>query len=214
MIVYKYLDENAALQTLENKCVLFRCPEQYRDHTDSLFFCSDEEKDKAYKLYINYLMFKNLREELIQSKSKPIKLKPIAKPYMFAMEEAYKLIKMTKRYTYQPYLAIFNKFINKYLDKKDKDLRIEFSKAINDSCKKIRDSALVTCFCKSCNERIMWDRYGGGYEGVCFGFDFDENNIREVEYVKKPISFNLHEAFEIRFGHEIAKCELHYDEQK
>ena len=60
----------------------------------------------------------------------------------------------------------------------------------------------------------MWDRYADGYKGVCLGFDFKEDQLREVMYVKEPVSFELTKAFEYHFGYEIAKEKADYSDKK
>ena len=70
MLIYKYLDEKGATETIKDNSVLLRKPVDFNDPFDCLFWSSEEEKERAYKLFINYQLFKTFYQEMFIEKNR------------------------------------------------------------------------------------------------------------------------------------------------
>ena len=58
MIVYKYQNQEGSIASIINNCVLLKCPLDYNDPFDGLYIVNEKEREKAYKLFLNYQIFK------------------------------------------------------------------------------------------------------------------------------------------------------------
>lgn len=202
MIIYKYLNEKGALATLENSAVLLRAPVDFNDPFDSLFFTTDEEKEKAFELFLNYQLFKNVYEDLIKNKKKPVRMKLLAGVIKEDIQLEASNIKKTKAYKLQPYLSIYYKLASKYLNKKDNELKNQFKQMINEVLANIRSSALVSCFGSSKDSILMWSHYADKHKGACFEYEIDDANFKGVTYSKNMPVFRFTDVLEIIFGHD------------
>lgn len=202
MIIYKYLDEKGALATLENNAVLLRTPAEFNDPFDSLFFTSDKEKDNAFKLFLNYQLFKSFYEDMVKNKKKPVHMKFLAGVIKKDIQLEASNIKSTKIYKSQPYLSAYYKFASKYLNKKDDELKNQFRQMINDVLIRIRSIALVSCFGSSKDSILMWSHYANKHKGACIEYEIDDVDFKEVIYSKKMPAFRFVDALEIIFGHD------------
>ena len=202
MIIYKYLDEKGALATLENNAVLLRTPAEFNDPFDSLFFTSDKEKDNAFKLFLNYQLFKSFYEDMVKNKKKPVRMKFLAGVIKKDIQLEASNIKSTKIYKLQPYLSAYYKFASKYLNKKDDELKNQIRQMINDVLIKIRSIALVSCFGSSKDSLLMWSHYANKHKGACIEYEIDDVDFKEVVYSKKMPAFRFVDALEIILGHD------------
>jgi hypothetical protein len=65
------------------------------------------------------------------------------------------------------------------VDLSDKDFRKSFKSGRDQAAK----TAGVICFSKSWKNPLMWGHYGNKHKGICLGFDVEDENIKEVDYI-------------------------------
>ncbi len=202
MLVYKYLDINGVKNTVENKSVVLKCPTEYKDYFDSMFFIDEKENKKAFDLFINYLLFEDLRLGKLKASTNYTKI--LKKNAMIAETN----IRKTRVFKKQPDLIMAYILALKLLNKKDKDIRNEFNKTMQDTLNKIRETALISCFGSSFDNYYLWSEYAEGHKGICMEYEVDGNEYRKVEYAKEKPSFQLTKVLEIYFGHKVCNKEI------
>ena len=79
MKIYKYLSKNGAIESLKTSSALLKCPIEYNDPFDCLFYVDTKEKKKAFKLFVNYYLFKEMYKLFYIEKKEPVKYKAYAK---------------------------------------------------------------------------------------------------------------------------------------
>ena len=141
--IYKYLDEKGALATIENNSVILKTPLEYNDPFDSLFSTSDEEKDNAYKLFIDYQLFLGMHNFLLNKKNKILRFKVIAEKHKKEINDIAREIKRTNRFVSKPFLLPYRALIYSFLSKSKPQLKREFKRHLVESFKKMRNSVIV-----------------------------------------------------------------------
>ena len=202
MLVYKYLDVDGAEKTIENKSVLLKCPTEYRDLFDSNFYLDDKERKKAFDLYVNYLIFEGLRSGTLKASTGYTKL---LKKNALLMEL---IIKKTSTFKKQLDLSVAYVLALKLLNKKDKDIRVQFNLVVDGILTKIREAILISCFGSSYDSSYLWSEYAEGHKGICMEYDVDGDEYRKVQYKKEIPVFQFTKALEIYFGHQICNKEI------
>lgn len=66
-----------------------------------------------------------------------------------------------------------------------------------------KDKYGFICFCKACDNPVMWSHYGNKHSGIVLGFDCESENILEVDYKPDRLSLDGLEAMneKERFEH-------------
>ena len=205
MIVYKYLDEKGALATIENNSVLLREPSEFNDPFDSEFYVSNEEMEKAYDLYVNFLLFKRVYQDLIVDNKKASVIGLVTKANL-SLDAP--IIKKTLVYKSRPYLHVGYKLGLKVLKKNDSDLRKQFKQMVKMVMQGLRRIVLVSCFGSSYDSILMWSHYADKHKGACIEFKINDKDFKPVSYCKCLPSFRLTDALEILFGHEFGGREV------
>ena len=202
MLVYKYLDIKGTKKTIDNKSVLLKCPTEYKDLLDSKFWMDEKEKKNAYDLYVNYLLFEELRTGRIKASTSLTKV--LRRNAMSAVAE----VKKNQIFKKQFDLAAIYALSLKFLKKKDIELRNQFYATIENVLIKIRDSTLTSCFGSSFDSFYLWSEYAEGHKGVCMEYDVNYDEYRKVVYKKELPVFQLTKVLEIYFGHQICNKEI------
>ena len=70
MKLYKFLDEEGGLKTIESNKVLLRTPDEFNDPFDSIFYVDREELKDCFGLLMNYELFKKGLETTIKTNHK------------------------------------------------------------------------------------------------------------------------------------------------
>ena len=213
MLIYKYLDEKGAFETIKDNSVLLRKPIEFNDPFDCLFWTSEEEKDRAYKLFINYQLFKTFYQEMFVEKKKALRLKTLSSTFKENIKRESQVIKKNKKYELQPYLSAYYAFASKWLKKKDTTLKAQFKKMINNVLIKMRSIVLVSCFGSSYDSVLMWSHYADKHGGACVEFEIDDSAFKTVDYSKTLPPFNLYQTLKIIFGCEFANEEVDADNE-
>ena len=205
MIIYKYLDEEGALKTIEHNSVLLRTPLEFNDPFDSVFNIDKKEMNKAYDLFMNYQLFKKLYKDLIVDRKKPKLLGKITKKNI---EYDAPLIKKELVYKSKGYITADYKYGLEVLKHNDANVKEQFSSMMRFAMESLRNVALVSCFGSSPNSILMWSHYANKHKGACVEFEIDDKDFREVVYSKKLLFFRFTDALEILFGHDFANKEV------
>ena len=214
MRIYKYLDEKGTLKTLENGSVLLKCPEDYNDPFDSLFLLGDKENDEAYKLYVNFELFKTCYRDMVKAKKKPVRLKLLMKSVKKEIIHKAPIVKQTKQFEMLPRLSMVQFLASRYLRKKESTLKQEFKKTMNKVCSDIRKLILVSCFTLNRSSILMWSHYANKHRGACFEYEFKDKNLMKVEYADELPKFKLLDILKIMFGHEFADKDIDTENKK
>ncbi len=214
MIIFKYLNEEGGIETLKNNSVLLRTPNEYNDPFDCLFYTTKEEKEKGYKLYLNYLFFKEIYDEIILKKPNKRKLSHVAKAYIPLFKKEVEKIKISKKYEYQSYLSIFVNLAKIYLHKDAKQLKRGFNELVDSLPKKMRSNLLCSCFGSINNSILMWSHYADKHRGICVEFEIDDKDFKQMKYQDNLPTFNLVETLSYLFGHELFGEELDTEKEE
>lgn len=201
MIIYKYLDEEGTIKTIERNSVLLKTPLEFNDPFDSIFYVSDDEMVKAFKLFMNYQFFKQTYDGLFDDKNKPTTLGRITKKNM---EYDVARIKKSKTYRFLSYLNVSYSLGKIAFKKNDKGIEHEFKNKMNPIFDTLRDLSLVGCFSKVFDSILMWSHYSNKHKGACIEFEINDNDkdFKKVNYSKELKEFNFYKALEIIFGHQ------------
>ena len=202
MIVYKYLNQEGALATVNNNCVTLKTSLEYNDPFDSVFFASRKERSEAYKLFINYELFKELYDQFVTKKKKAIRYRFYSKVLKQDIIQIAKEVNNKSVYRTYPEISMYYMFASKVLKRSDSSLRRDFNKMIDRVLDKIRGRALISCFGLENNSMLMWSHYGEKHKGACIEFEVDEKEFKKVRYSEKLPVFKLTEIVSIIFGNE------------
>lgn len=203
MKIYKYLPKDGAIESLKTSSVLLKCPVDYNDPFDCLFYIDKKEKRKAYKLFINYYLFKEMHKLFYIEKKEPINYKTYAKVLKANIGQTAKIVERTKRYTYQLYIWMYHKLASMMVKTNIDEMQEKFDEMIDSVLPKVREAALVTCFGLDNKSVLMWSHYGEKHEGACFEYEVPDNDIyKEIKYNKKAPIFKLTKLIEVILGHD------------
>lgn len=202
MIVYKYLNQEGALATVSNNCVTLKTPLEYNDPFDSVFFANRKERSEAYKLFINYELFKELYDQFVTKKKKAIRYRFYSKVLKQDIVQIAKEVNNKSFYKVYPEISAYYMFASKVLKRSDSTLRRDFNKMIDRVLEKIRGRALISCFGLENNSMLMWSHYGEKHKGACIEFEVDEKEFKKVKYSEELPVFRLTEIMGIIFGNE------------
>ena len=222
MIIYKYIDSDGALKTIKNNSVLLRMPDEYNDPFDCLFDSNEKERVKAFKLFMNYHFFKRFYTELIVNNKTLIFGEKYTKLVKKTILTAANIIKKTKKYKFQPDIAMYyqiSKMVNKKNHNSDSNLdenkiKETFDKEFNEVLEKIRTSIVMCCFSLKNDSVLMWSHYAKNHSGACIEFEIHDEDFKRVRYSKKLTNFELTKAFEIALGHDFVGEEIDYNDNQ
>ena len=210
--LYKYLNEKGALATIENNSVLLKTPSEYNDPFDCYYHVSKRERCKAFKLFMNYQLFKIFYNELVNNKKQLILGKLNTKIMLSNLKATAKSVNKNKRYKWMPDIEMYYKF-TKYINRKSDDEYLkEFNKMVDDAIEKIRHSILISCFSLRNDSILMWSHYAQSHRGVCIEYEVDDDNFKKITYSKKPIRFKLSKILEYILGHEFSGTKINYSD--
>ena len=212
MIIYKYLDEDGALATVENKSVLLKTPLEYNDPFDCYFYISDKERRKAFKLFLNYSFFKILYLGLVVQNKATILGNLNTKILKLNLIFSVNTIKKTKKYKWLPDVAFYYTLAKKISGKSEDDFLEEFNTIVDDIINRARQSLLFACFSLKKDSILMWSHYANQHKGACVEFEINDDDFKRVSYKKKPPCFSLTRIFELMLGHEMAGTPLEYED--
>lgn len=205
MIIYKYLDEKGAIKTIKRNSVLLRTPLEFNDPFDSIFYISPEEMARAFKLYMNYSLFKKLYDEIVVNKKKPTFLGKITAANI---KNDLPVIKKAGRYKKKMYIQANLNYAYKVLKINLKDVKKQFSEMMKTTMDSLKGIAIVSCFGSINDSILMWSHYANKHKGACIEFEIDDKDFRKVNYSPKLLNFSFTDALEIYFSHEIANKEI------
>ena len=212
MIIYKYLTKNGAIQTISNNSVLLKCPKEYNDPFDCFYSFSDEEKEKAYELYLNFSLFQALYCLTVKGDEKHSFIKTYSKYWkkedILSIAEE---IKQTRFYKFQPSIDTLPGHIYEALNEKPLSLKRKFRKMLAGLPDKIRSIVLMACFGQTNDSILMWAHYAENHEGACLEFEIDDKDFRPVHYSDDLPMFEISRALGIIFGHQFVDKEIDVD---
>ena len=212
MTIYKYLNEKGALATIEKNSVLLKNPLKYNDPFDCLFYATDEEKEKAYELFVDFQLFVGMYDFLIRKNIKVSKLKMIAEKHRKDINETIKEIKTTGKFVSKPFIIPYRALIYGFLNKNKTQLQKEFKRLVNHSFEEMRSSIVVSCFGSSCDSVLMWSHYADKHKGACIEFETNDKEFREVKYAKSMPPYELYQTLELFFAHHFLGKEISDDD--
>lgn len=214
MIIYKYLPQESALKTIENDSVLLRCPLEYNDPFDCLFFVDKKEIDNAFKLFLNFKLFESFYNDMVVQNKKPTRLKIYAK----IMKSNVKLIadetKKTKSYEIHKEISMYHKFASKILGKKDTELKIQFKHMIDGVLLEMRKTVLASCFGSTYDSLLMWSHYADKHKGACLEYEIDDKDFKAVEYSDELPIFPITKLLGIIFAHQFLNEEIDMEKEE
>lgn len=146
MIIYKYIDIDGAKKMAENKSVVLKCPTEYNDPFDSVFKVDEKEREKAFKLFLNYQLFKEFYSSFFRQNKKPDKNRFYGKVLKENVKQISIDVKRTGIYKSQPDLDMYYAVASKILNKNNKDLKSQFNKMIDGVLDTIRETVMLSCF--------------------------------------------------------------------
>ena len=65
-----------------------------------------------------------------------------------------------------------------------------FRRAMKETKKSLSKTKGILCFSKNWTNPVQWSHYAEKHKGVCFGFDFPDHLLSEVDYVKERLIHN------------------------
>lgn len=213
MIIYKYLNQKGTLNTINNNSVLLRLPEEYNDPYDSVFYISEKEKRKAFKLFMNYHVFFKLYSDLVVQNTKAIRFKFYADVLKTNTKQIALRIAKSKRYKYQPDIALYYSTAKKMLKQNDDELREEFENKIDEIMKDIRRVPLISCFSHKYDSTLMWSHYAKDHTGACIEFEISDSNFKNVRYSSHMHTFKQSRILEYVLAAEFLGKEPNYDDE-
>ena len=185
MIIYKYIDIDGAKKMAENKSVVLKCPTEYNDPFDSVFKVDEKEREKAFKLFLNYQLFKEFYSLFFLQNKKPDKNKFYGKVLKENVKQISNAVKRTGIYKTQPDLAMYYALASKTLKKNDKNLKSQFNKMIDGVLDTMRDRVILSCFGSTYDSVLMWSHYADSHKGFCVRYEFEENLFDTTVHPKK-----------------------------
>ena len=214
MIIYKYVSEKVAKETIEKKKVLVRKPIEFNDPFDCNFYCSEKEKQRAFKLFINFQFFKALYLESVIKNKQSIFGKCNTKLLKYNLKTSADNAIKQKKYKYDCFVAFYQRLAQALTGKSVDKYSQEFEEKIEDALEQVRAVSLVGCFSLKNDSMLMWSHYAKSHSGVCIEYEVDEKDFKKVHYKRKVRSFKLTKVLEIIFGHELAKLDINYEEDE
>ena len=208
MIIYKYLNEEGALKTLENNSVLLNTPLDYNDPFDCWFYVSKKEKKKAYKLMANYFAFESLYTGLFEDNKELVLGKANTKLLKKNIQYIINSIKKNKKYKFDPYIHIFYYAAKAFSGKNDDELKQEFEKQLDETFKKAKRSLLLSCFSLRNDSILMWSHYAESHTGICLKYEIEDKNFGKVKYTKRKKTFELTKLLELVLGYDFLNIEI------
>ena len=208
MIIYKYIDIEGAKKMAENKSVVLKCPTEYNDPFDSVFKVDEKEREKAFKLFLNYQLYKEFYSLFFLQNKKPDKNKFYGNVLKENIRQISIAVKKTSIYKVQPDLVMYYALASKILKKNDRDLKSQFIKMIDGVLDTMRERVILSCFGSTYDSVLMWSHYAEKHNGICVEYEVDSPEYRRVSYKKEIPIFQLTKVLEIIFGHEIAGKEV------
>lgn len=203
MKIYKYLSKGGAIESLKTDSVLLKCPLDYNDPFDCLFYVDEKEKKRAYKLFINYYLFKEMHKLFYIEKKEPVNYKTYAKILKANIGQIAKSLEKTKRYTYQADIGMYQKLASMMVKTNLDEMQKKFDEMIEAVLPQVRETALVSCFGLDNKSVLMWSHYGEKHEGACFEYEVPDNDVyKEIKYNKKLPVFKLVKLMEVILGHD------------
>lgn len=203
MKIYKYLSKDGAIESLKTNSVLLKCPVDYNDPFDCLFYVDEKEKKRAYKLFINYYLFKEMYKLFYIEKKEPVNYKTYAKILKANIGQIAKNLEKTKRYTYQADIGMYQKLASMMVKTNLDEMQNKFDEMIEDVLPHVRETALVSCFGLDNKSVLMWSHYGEKHEGACFEYEVPDNDVyKEIKYNKKLPIFKLVKLMQVILGHD------------
>ncbi|MBQ9266470.1 MAG: DUF2971 domain-containing protein [Bacilli bacterium] len=196
MIIYKYLNENGALKTIKNGCVLLRHPIEYNDPLDSIVYCSQKIHDNTFKLIKNYALFTHLKSLFDNNVKDPITRIPGLKMQINSIDKS---IKKDGLYTYMPSIEFFIKQKKEPLRSFIESNKKNYKKQIDKVFKDIKHKVLISCFSLDPYNFLMWSHYADKHKGVCLEYEIDDNDkvFKKVKYYKQIPDFDLYKYEEL-----------------
>ena len=203
MKIYKYLSKDGAIESLKTNSVLLKCPVDYNDPFDCLFYVDEKEKKRAYKLFINYYLFKEMHKLFYIEKKELVNYKTYAKILKANIGQIAKNLEKTKRYAYQADIGMYQKLASMIVKTNLDEMQKKFDEMIEDVLPHVRETALVSCFGLDNKSVLMWSHYGEKHEGACFEYEVPDNDVyKEIKYNKKLPVFKLVKLMEVILGHD------------
>ena len=203
MKIYKYLSQDSALITLTKKSVLLRSPTEYNDPFDCLFYVNKRERDEAYKLFINYQLFRRLYEMFFVDKIKSFRYPAYANALKLNVEQTVETLTKSRCYKFQFVIKMYQTLITKMTNNTFPDLRPEFEAMVKKVTAEFRKTAIVSCFSLDNKSILMWSHYGEKHQGACIEYEVpDDGTFKRVIYSKKLPVFKLKKVMEYVLGHD------------
>lgn len=212
--IFKYLDEKGAKETVKNNSVILKTPLEYNDPFDCYFYITKLEEKEAFKLFMNFQLYKGLYDYLVKQNKKASRMKHLAELYRKNVLITAKEIKKTKLFSNQAYLIPYRAAAYRYLDKKKTTLLSEFHEMLEDVFNKARASVIISCFGSSNDSVLMWSHYANKHKGACIEFEIDDKDFQKVDYSKKIAKHELCKTLEVIFGHEFLNKDVDGDDSK
>ena len=215
MIIYKYLNTEAAIETIKEKSVLLSCPKKYNDPFDCDFYTPPEEIKKAFELFLDFELFKGLYGALTKSEAKYSRFRFLAGLHKSSIRFAVPLIKKNKTFDYQPFLKEYHNNIFKHLGKSKAKLEKEFNQMIKKKYAEIKKSVLASCFSLSFDSILLWSHYADKHRGACIEFEIDDDkNFRKMTYCQKKPTFQLFKALAIILANDFLDEKVDYNDEE
>lgn len=203
MKIYKYLSQSGAIKTLNNSSVLLKNPADYNDPFDSLFYVDEKERKKAFRLFFNYRLFKEMYRVYCVDKKVPVRYKTYARILITNMRQTAKILEKTKTYKYQPDIGMYQVLVSKMVKTDMGEMKNQFNEMLEKVLLKAREVALVSCFGLDNKSILMWSHYAEKHEGACFEYEIpDGGDFRLVEYRKKFPVLRLTKLLSVLCGHD------------
>ena len=209
MIIYKYLNENGARDTLKSGKVLLKCPTEYNDPFDCYFYFDKEDKDNAYRLFLNYHLFLALYNQMVAREKGLDSVKTYQK--YWKKSDILKVQKETKEnneYVFQQSIDTLPEYIYRALNKKPIELKKMFNKMLNGLPDKLRGMVIASCFGQTYDSILMWAHYAHNHAGACIEYEIDDKDFKEVKYSEELQKFDITKALIVIFGHEFLNKEI------
>ena len=209
MILYKYLNCEGALKTAKNNSVLLKCPTEYNDPFDGLFYVDEINRKKAFEVFGSYLLLSECLKAT-SSKGDPAIRKLMTPDFLRDFHSAISEIKKSGLFLGFELPPNLKALLRKVIGKTE----TKFNRIMDDCFNQIRNDALVSCFGSTYDSVLMWSHYGESHKGACFEFEVEDSNFQEVRYSKEMVSFDLAKSLEVFLGHKIAEKEIDYKDPK
>ena len=212
MIIYQYIPKEKGLEAIKNKSTLLKKPIEFNDPFDCHFYISEREKEKAFKLFVNYCFFKELYDLFFVKKIVPNKFIALANVAKGNIALLTKKIKKTKTYYFQPDIDMYMKLGEMCAGKRINEFRLIFDAKIKEILEQVRQSALVSCFSLNHKSILMWSHYSSHHSGICVEYEIDDKeNFKHVTYKKKEPCFQLTRVMKMVLGHDFVGEEIKAD---